>query len=73
MTCGSSVSPGPPISSTNKIDRHGINWNIVSKVALKTIKQTKNLVYATADEILVLEGIIHPVVNISALKLTVSK
>ena len=33
------VSPGPPVSSTNKTDRHDIN-EILLKVALNTIKQT---------------------------------
>jgi hypothetical protein len=31
--------PGPPVSSTNKTDRHDIN-EILLKVALSTIKQT---------------------------------
>jgi hypothetical protein len=33
-------SPGPPISSTNNIDHHDIT-EILLKVALNTIKQTK--------------------------------
>jgi hypothetical protein len=33
-------SPGPPVSSTNKTDRHDIT-DIVLKVALNIIKQTK--------------------------------
>jgi len=33
------ISPGPPVSSTNKTDRHDIT-EIVLKVALNTIKQT---------------------------------
>ena len=32
--------PGPPVSSTNKTDRHDIT-EILLKVALNTIKQTK--------------------------------
>ena len=32
-------SPGPPVSSTNKTDRHDIT-EIMLKVALSTIKQT---------------------------------
>jgi hypothetical protein len=32
-------SPGPPVSSTNKTDRHDIT-EILLKVALNTIKQT---------------------------------
>jgi hypothetical protein len=32
-------SPGPPVSSTNKTDRHDIA-EILLKVALNTIKQT---------------------------------
>jgi hypothetical protein len=33
-------SPGPPVSSTNKTDHHDIT-EIVLKVVLSTIKQTK--------------------------------
>ena len=33
-------SPGPPVSSTNKTDRHDIT-EILLKVALSTIKQKK--------------------------------
>jgi hypothetical protein len=33
-------SPGPPVSATNKTDRHDIT-EILLKVALNTIKQTK--------------------------------
>ena len=33
-------SPGPPVSSTNKTDRH--DSEILLKVALNTIKQTIN-------------------------------
>jgi hypothetical protein len=32
-------SPGPPVSSTNKTNRHNID-EILLKVALRTIKQT---------------------------------
>jgi hypothetical protein len=34
------VSPGPPVSSTNKTDRHDIT-EVLLKVALNTIKQNK--------------------------------
>jgi hypothetical protein len=34
-------SPGSPVSSTNKTDRHDIT-EILLKVALNTIKQTTN-------------------------------
>jgi hypothetical protein len=34
-------SPGTPVSSTNKIDRHDILTEIFLKVALNTINQTK--------------------------------
>jgi hypothetical protein len=34
-------SPGPPVASTNKTDRHDIT-EILLKVALNTIKQTNN-------------------------------
>jgi hypothetical protein len=37
-------SPGPPVSSTNKTDRHDIT-EILLKVALNTIKQTNNTQY----------------------------
>ncbi len=33
------ISPGPPVSSTNKTDRHDIT-EILLKVALNTTKQT---------------------------------
>ena len=39
IVCGW-FSPGPPVSSTNKTDRHNIT-EILLKVALNTIKQTK--------------------------------
>jgi hypothetical protein len=35
-------SPGPPVSSTNKTDRHDIT-EILLKVVLNTIKQTKTI------------------------------
>jgi hypothetical protein len=38
---GQWFSPGPPVSSTNKTDRYDI-IEILLKVALSTIKQTKN-------------------------------
>jgi hypothetical protein len=36
-------SPGPPVSSTNKTDRHDIT-EILLKMALNTIKQTKQTI-----------------------------
>ena len=39
LATGQWFSPGPPISSTNKTDCHDIT-EILSKVALNTIKQT---------------------------------
>jgi hypothetical protein len=39
LTTGRWFSPGPPISSNNKTDRHNIT-EILLKVALNTIKQT---------------------------------
>ena len=36
-------SPGPPVSSTNKTDRHNIT-EILLKVVLKSIKQTKQAI-----------------------------
>jgi hypothetical protein len=35
-------SPGAPVSSTNKTDRHDVT-EVLLKVALNTIKQTNNL------------------------------
>ena len=41
VTCDRSVvSPGPPVSATNKTDHHDTT-EILMKVALTTIKQTK--------------------------------
>ena len=40
-TTGPWFSPGPPVSSTNKTDRHDIT-EILLKVALNTIKQTNS-------------------------------
>jgi hypothetical protein len=40
-------SPGPPVSSTNKTDRHDIITEILLKVALSTIKQTTNICLST--------------------------
>ena len=40
LATGQWFSPGSPVSSTNKTDRHNIT-EIVLKVALNTIKQTK--------------------------------
>jgi hypothetical protein len=37
---GRGFSPGPPVSSTNKTDRHDIT-EILLKVALNTIKERK--------------------------------
>jgi hypothetical protein len=42
LVTGRWFSPGTPISSTNRIDRHDIA-EILLKVALNTIKQTNNL------------------------------
>jgi hypothetical protein len=39
LATGRWFSPGPPVSSTNKTDRHDIT-EILLKVALNTIKQT---------------------------------
>ena len=41
LATGRWFSTGPPVSSTNKIDRHDIP-EILLKVALNTIKQTHN-------------------------------
>ena len=41
LATGRWFSPGPPVSSTNKTDRHDIT-EILLKVALNTIKQTNN-------------------------------
>ena len=41
-----SFSPGPPVSSTNKTDRHNIT-EILLKVALNTIKQTNKQILIT--------------------------
>ena len=43
---GQWFSPGPPVSSTNKTDRHDIT-EILLKAALNTIKQTKSCVIFT--------------------------
>jgi hypothetical protein len=39
LVTGRWFTPGPPVSSTNKTDRHDIT-KILLKVALNTIKQT---------------------------------
>jgi len=39
-------SPGTPVSSTNKTDRHDMT-EILLKVALNTIKQTKQTLFST--------------------------
>ena len=44
LVTGCWLSPGPPVSSTNKIDRHDIA-EILLKVALNTINQTKPSIY----------------------------
>jgi hypothetical protein len=41
-------SPGPPVSSTNKTDRHDIT-KILLKVVLNTIKQTNKRYVALSD------------------------
>jgi len=42
LATGRWFSPGPPVSSTNKTDRHDIT-EILLKVALNTNKQTNNI------------------------------
>ena len=42
LATGQWFSPGPPLSSTNKTDRHDIA-ELLLKVALNTIKQQKNI------------------------------
>jgi hypothetical protein len=42
LATGQWFSPGPPVSSTNKTDRHDTT-EILLKVALNIIKQTNNL------------------------------
>jgi hypothetical protein len=42
LATGRWFSPGPPVSSTNKTDRHDIT-EILLKVALSTIKQTNQI------------------------------
>ena len=42
LATGRRFSPGPPVSSTNKTDRHDIT-EILLKVALNTIKQTNQI------------------------------
>ena len=44
LVTGQWFSPGPPVSSTNKTDSHDIT-EILLKVALNTIKQTKKQAY----------------------------
>ena len=45
LATGRWFSPGPPVSSTNKTDRHDISEKLL-KVALNTTKQIKILIYA---------------------------
>jgi hypothetical protein len=40
-------SPGPPVSSTNKTDRHDIT-ELLLKVALNTIKQTNMFIFTSS-------------------------
>jgi hypothetical protein len=40
-------SPGPPVSSTNKTDRHDIT-ELLLKVALNTIKQTNMFIFSSS-------------------------
>ena len=47
----SRFSPGPPISSTNKTDRHDIT-EILFKLVLNTIKQTLTVVNGTSTHLL---------------------
>jgi len=42
VTAGQWFSPGPPVSSTNKTDRHDIT-EILLKVALNTIKPNQTI------------------------------
>ena len=51
VTCDRSVvfSPGPPVSSTNKTDHHDIT-EILLKVALSTIKQTRKFIFIFSCE-----------------------
>jgi len=44
LATGRWFSPGHPVSSTNKTDHHEIT-EILLKVALKTIKQTNNILF----------------------------
>jgi hypothetical protein len=44
LATGRWFSPGPPVSSTNKTDRHDIT-EILLKVALNTIKQTNKKIH----------------------------
>jgi hypothetical protein len=46
LATGLWFSPGPPVSSTNKIDRHDIT-EILIKVALNTIKQQTTVLFIT--------------------------
>jgi hypothetical protein len=48
-------SPGPPVSSTNKADRHDIT-EILLKVALNTIKQTNKNESPSMEYLLVPSG-----------------
>jgi hypothetical protein len=40
-------SPGPPVSSPNKTDRHDIT-ELLLKVALNTIKQTNMFIFSSS-------------------------
>jgi hypothetical protein len=46
---GQWFSPGPPVSSTKKTDRHNIT-EILLKVALNIIKQTNNIISAQISQ-----------------------
>ena len=49
LATGRWFSPGPPVSSTNKTDCHNIT-EILLKVALNTIKQTKTKIHRPYPE-----------------------
>jgi hypothetical protein len=53
LATGRWFSPGPPVSSTNKTDRHDIT-KILLKVVLNTIKQTNRLCLGLSYSIILL-------------------
>jgi hypothetical protein len=50
LATGRWFSPGPPVSSTNKTDRHDIT-EILLKVALSTIKHTNKQIYFVSHSV----------------------